>query len=109
MFEFDEKMSFVEIQEAIKTHEDAIKVLRAMLPKACQREGHHWSEVKRDDICEDSGDYVEGYECNGEDRGLPGYYRRSPTYSEAYSRTCQRCGLKDRRRAVQTVKLPTFE
>lgn len=105
-FKFDEMMTFEDVSQAIEAHAKALRYLQNELPKACQREGHRWSKPKRDDICEDPGDYVEGYACNGEDRGSAGYYRRSPTYSTAYSRTCERCGVKERRRAITTVKSP---
>lgn len=102
----DANLSFDEVKEAIAAHERELSLLKSELPKACERAGHQWSKPKRDDICDDPGDYVEAVPCNGEDYGVPGYYRRAPQYSEAYSRTCQRCGAKDKRRAITIVRSP---
>ena len=105
-FIFDPNITFNKVKEAIQAHEKALTYLKNELPKACERAGHLWSKPKRDDICDDPGDYVESVPCNGEYYGVSGYYKRAPKYSEAYSKTCQRCGKKDQRRATITITNP---
>ena len=99
-------LSFDAVKEAIEAHKKELALLVAELPKACERQGHCWSNPKRDDICVDPGDWVEGFN-DGESLGpSSGYYRRAPEYREAYSRTCKRCGIVDQRKAIKTVRSP---
>jgi len=105
-FVFSTDMPFENVRKHIMAHEEALRFLRDELPKACEREGHRWNEPKRDDICLDSGIFIEGTECNGEDRGTPGYWHSEPKYAKAFSRTCRRCGAVDQRRAIEKVISP---
>ena len=99
------------IQHNIDVHSAALKKLKMMLPGACKREGHYWTEPKR----RHKEMFMPVYEMGQTDMDgsemYPGTYRDVPTDPEYYwERRCTVCGLVEgRQEIVQVTRKNPFD
>ena len=97
------------IPELIAAHEDAIRRLKDLLPIACERDGHQWSEPVRGRICTNEGLYEKNDDHDGKWGTASGWWVRKPEYRDVFSRTCSICGKKESKDTRFTVVNPFLE
>ncbi len=101
------------IVEYLAAHRAAIAELEAMLPIACERDGHQWDNV--DGVLTSfATDYelverrVSDGDLGGHTVGTGEYNRVGTNYIDVFARTCVRCGKIERQRPIAQKPVSPF-